>query len=1319
MNLCTFSFSNDVKHVEELLGSGLNVNETYTWAIPDASVDRSERSYNALPLNLAVIQGHVAMVNLLLNNGAKVEVRDGKGRTPLICALYGSQDTMKIGPENYTTITNSSLQHIEIVRSLLSATRSEVFSDVVDSPQNGEKLRGITPLCLAAYLGKLPLVKLILDFGADVNGLDKNARDGHIEVVKVLLDFGARHDIKDVNGWLAVQYAQTYPQVVQILQSEKCKSSLVSQLFNKDLSNELLRKFPKFHRALGSCINSYAVDLKLEHEVPLIGKVLNSTNLKLDNLKQTRISIFVFIKNYDFLGLLKLLNTTSEFDLNYTDISSGLTPLQYAARIRPLKKESEKIIKLLVSKNINLNIQNSRSGKTALHYLIKDPELLAENAKGEQKVIADMIASSLNCLLLANANPNIPDFDGNSPLHLACKSGHKDLIQSLLKYGGKINVVNLNGDSPYSYCSNQNSRDILKKYMQSKDGNNVAGSIKNDSAFNSTECIPQQRMMMGSVDRDLQLYQLNSLPIFNIIDEIFLQFDTPSVDETEMFFPEENLGSLSSAKQYDEILEEKMKLNLELISQYQKEIDLMDHLEENAAALDTSLMIIDRLTVKYDVNTKKWEKKGFELDRKIKVLHLALESNEKSYKSLEEVLSNLQFELQCSEKLNSLKESRIRELESLLSSKNEILRNLTKKFDEMSMCKDLDEDSISQQYFTPRESMEISSHEKNYELNMAVLRSSESELRESLHETKNVRKNLSTWRQSIQAGKFLNSSSKIKSNSLMLEKLLEKENGLLKEEERLSHEKSNIMMRMEDLCKENQDYLNNEDISEETLSVEELLEKLYRNSSLTNTSLNSEKGIKANFTRKSRVAYDATQNELDPVMLNRLLIASKSRINHLKTTLSFLRSSNDSLQEQLDETNKHLEDAYSLLRTEAKKNTVIFDVSKSNPQLGDVCQEKNQSLLTNEKVNSSKSADLDQINHIMDLLVGLSEGVEGKVLAKLDLILFALGENSEWNQNNCYEVTKNFKKNSGAVLEKNYDFTEYIKHIKVVLEICSKKLNAVQLLIQSVEKKYDIPDSNENIKKTIDGSIIVRDVITVENGNASVECNVTTNENNFLNIAPSDTPVSCSSDRIIEKFNTFGFKSSKRVDELEGEVEVLVQDDIPTLLNELQETRQQISELEAELRSRRLSNVEDSNLNNALMKKRKHYKTLVRSLTENLKAHNFASPPRKSTSFSETKCISLVETDTFEKRFAITPLENFEGRIAETNQKQMEKMNPESVNSGNLLLPLELKNLEITERPCRHGNDEEECKENNDVGAALIAKLKKVGTSLKYKKYNV
>ncbi|KAG5456994.1 MAG: ankyrin repeat-containing domain protein, partial [Olpidium bornovanus] len=92
----------------------------------------------------------------------------------------------------------------------------------IDRPQ--EEINGITPLCLAAYLGKDVIVNALLkDGSASVDARDKNgatalmyaARDGHVQVVEALLFHGALPDATDDNGWTAIQYGQMYRHIVR------------------------------------------------------------------------------------------------------------------------------------------------------------------------------------------------------------------------------------------------------------------------------------------------------------------------------------------------------------------------------------------------------------------------------------------------------------------------------------------------------------------------------------------------------------------------------------------------------------------------------------------------------------------------------------------------------------------------------------------------------------------------------------------------------------------------------------------------------------------------------------------------------------------------------------------------------------------------------------------------------------------------------------------------------------------------------------------------------------------------------------------------
>lgn len=131
----------------------------------DATVDR--RAQNDLtPLHLAAYNGHTEVVEWLLESGAKVDARDREGKTSLTHACTGDfPKTAKLLIESGADINSR------------------------------ESSEGFTPLMMAAGLGEL-------------------------EVVKVLLRNDADKTIKDEDGDTALSHAQTkgYVDIIKLLE---------------------------------------------------------------------------------------------------------------------------------------------------------------------------------------------------------------------------------------------------------------------------------------------------------------------------------------------------------------------------------------------------------------------------------------------------------------------------------------------------------------------------------------------------------------------------------------------------------------------------------------------------------------------------------------------------------------------------------------------------------------------------------------------------------------------------------------------------------------------------------------------------------------------------------------------------------------------------------------------------------------------------------------------------------------------------------------------------------------------------------------------
>ena len=133
-----------------------------------------------------VEKGDTGAVDLFLAAGMSTEVRDSRGKTPLITAASGGSD--------------------EISRKLLSKG-----ADV-----NARDNSGSTALMEAAQNNHRETTKVLLEKNSDVNmednlgrtALIRAASQGHSEMVRLLLNKGARVDLKDKQGRDALMWAE-------------------------------------------------------------------------------------------------------------------------------------------------------------------------------------------------------------------------------------------------------------------------------------------------------------------------------------------------------------------------------------------------------------------------------------------------------------------------------------------------------------------------------------------------------------------------------------------------------------------------------------------------------------------------------------------------------------------------------------------------------------------------------------------------------------------------------------------------------------------------------------------------------------------------------------------------------------------------------------------------------------------------------------------------------------------------------------------------------------------------------------------------------
>ncbi|CAG9771001.1 unnamed protein product [Ceutorhynchus assimilis] len=165
--------------------------------------------------------------------------------------------------------------------------------------------------------------------------------------------------------------------------------------------------------------------------------------------------------------------------LYQNDMKNGGTPLHWA--------NSRQVIEALIDVNCHINAENFEK-KTALHVMV------------ERNRLGCVVA-----LLSRQAKVDLPDKDGNRPIHLAAFHGHLPILQALIVFGADLNILNNNGESPRHLVNKDNEPKILY-YLHAVGArrckSDMAGCTDGCAQIGTFDGIPPPKVI-GPTNRDI------------------------------------------------------------------------------------------------------------------------------------------------------------------------------------------------------------------------------------------------------------------------------------------------------------------------------------------------------------------------------------------------------------------------------------------------------------------------------------------------------------------------------------------------------------------------------------------------------------------------------------------------------------------------------------------------------------------------------------------------------------------------------------------------------------------------------------------------